>query len=84
MTELVKIELLTALTILSEEGGYDRAAQRLGTTPNRLERHVAALERQTGLRLIFWQDSRISLTEDGKGLVTAYREFFRGTSGSDR
>jgi DNA-binding transcriptional LysR family regulator len=49
-----------------EHGGYARASRALGIPKSRLSRHVSALERRLGVRLVQRSTRRFSVTEIGQ------------------
>ena len=53
-----------------EHGGYSAAATALGMQASRLSRHIVALEKELGVRLLNRTTRRISVTEAGQ---TFYR-----------
>ena len=53
-----------------EHGGYSAAASALGMQASRLSRHIVALEKDLGVRLLNRTTRRISVTEAGQ---TFYR-----------
>jgi DNA-binding transcriptional LysR family regulator len=69
MPDLVNCELLAAVTVLSEEGSYLRAAQRIGITPSLLKRRITALEDQLEFRLFEPHSKKLEMTQQGKALI---------------
>jgi len=51
-------------------GSFSKAAQRLGSTPSVVSKHIAKLEREVGAKLLQRSTRRLSLTEAGR----AYHE----------
>jgi DNA-binding transcriptional LysR family regulator len=75
-----KIEALWShvhwLTVLSQQGSYTAAAQRLGVSKAAMSSRIAELERAAGLPLVRRTTRSVRLTEAGQQLVDATRSAF--------
>jgi len=60
-----RLESLEVFVAAAESGSFSQAARKLGRTPAAVTRAVAALERQTGLRLFNRTTRAVALTEAG-------------------
>jgi len=60
-----RLSSMSAFVMAAELGSYARAAERLGMSPQMVAKHVAALERRLGARLLNRTTRRQSLTELG-------------------
>lgn len=56
---------------VAEVGSFRAAAQALGLSPSVVSHHVARLEEELGTALLYRSTRRVSLTEDGRKLLTA-------------
>lgn len=70
------------LIVLSEQGSYTAAAQRLGVSKAAMSQHVAELERAVGLPLVRRTTRSMRLTEAGQRLVDDTRQAFAQISES--
>src|ERR1700709_500436 len=57
------------LTILSQQGGYTRAATRLGVSKAAMSQRIAELERAAGVSLVQRTTRTVRLTERGRRAV---------------
>lgn len=64
------------LIVLSEQGSYTAAAQRLGVSKAAMSQHIAELERAVGLPLVRRTTRSMRLTEAGERLVDDTRQPF--------
>ncbi len=64
------------LIVLSEQGSYTAAAQRLGVSKAAMSQHIAELEREVGLPLVRRTTRSMRLTEAGQRLVDETRQAF--------
>ena len=69
-----KLEILMTAVDL---GSFSKAAEVVGYTQSGLTHLVDSLEREIGLTLVQRDHSGIALTEDGRALMPAIREFLR-------
>jgi DNA-binding transcriptional LysR family regulator len=60
---------IAAFAEVAREGGFTRAAGRLGISASALSQTVKALEKRLGVRLLNRSTRSISLTEDGRKLL---------------
>ncbi len=68
------IKALHALAVFAktiEHGSFRGAAQELRITPSVVSHHIAQLEQQLGVKLIYRSTRTISLTRDGERLIGA-------------
>lgn len=65
----MQIELFEEFVTLAEELNYHAAARRLNTTQSTLSKHVAALEREYGVRLFNRDKTGVALTSKGAILL---------------
>jgi DNA-binding transcriptional LysR family regulator len=67
------MDLLAAFRVfqrVAESGSFSAVAREMGTTQPAVSRQVAALEEQLGARLIQRTTRRLTLTEDGRDLLS--------------
>jgi DNA-binding transcriptional LysR family regulator len=79
---LADLELFTRIV---EAGSLSAAARSLGTTQPTVSKHLAAMERQLGVRLLQRSTRRLRLTEEGQAWYDACRRWMgelREVSGS--
>ena len=72
-----KLEILMTAVDL---GSLSRAAEVVGYTQSGLTHLVDSLEREIGMTLVQRDHSGIALTEEGKALMPAIREFLRANA----
>lgn len=70
MDRLVTMEVLVAIV---DQGGFGRAAKRLGMSPTMVSTHMARLEDRLGTRLIHRSTRRFALTPQGHIFVEEAR-----------
>jgi DNA-binding transcriptional LysR family regulator len=63
------VRSIRALNAVAEQGSFSTAAGALGLTQSAVSQHVAALERETGLRLVERGTRPMALTDAGHVLV---------------
>jgi DNA-binding transcriptional LysR family regulator len=71
------IEHLRSMAVFTEvvdKGSFRGAAASLGLSPSVVSHHVAELERQLGVTLLYRTTRRLALSPDGHRLVAACRE----------
>jgi DNA-binding transcriptional LysR family regulator len=64
------------LTVLSQQGSYTAAAQRLGVSKAAMSQHITELERAAGVPLVQRTTRSVRLTEAGQQLVAGMRDPF--------
>ena len=64
------------LTVLSQQGSYTAAAQRLGVSKASMSQHITELERAAGVPLVQRTTRSVRLTEAGQQLVAGMRDPF--------
>jgi DNA-binding transcriptional LysR family regulator len=69
MVAPVELHRLRAFAAVAREGGFSRAARRLGQTQSSISQAVAALERDVGEPLLVRAGRRVELTEAGRVLL---------------
>lgn len=70
MDRLKGLEVLVAIV---DQGGFSRAAERLGLSPTMVSLHLARLEDRLGVRLVNRSTRRFALTPEGDQFVEAAR-----------
>lgn len=68
-----RFECLAAFVAVADHGGFAAAARALNTSPPRVTRAVAALERHLGVPLFHRSTRAVSLTDDGLKLLERAR-----------
>ena len=81
MITLVQVECFVAV---AEEGHFGRAAERLSMSQPPLSRHIQALEREIGTRLIDRSNRAIRLTSAGSAFLGEARGLLRGAESAAR
>ena len=71
---------LRALLTAVQCGSFGKAAAQLGYTQSGLTHMMNSLEREIGMTLVQRDHSGIALTEEGKALMPAIREFLRANA----
>ena len=61
---------IAAFVEVAREGSYTRAASRIGISPSGLSQAIRTLEGQLGVRLLNRSTRSVSLTDDGRKLLT--------------
>lgn len=61
---------IAAFAEVAREGNYTRAAGRIGISPSGLSQTIRALEQQLGVRLLNRSTRSVSLTDDGRKLLS--------------
>ena len=61
---------IVAFVAVAREGGFTRAAGKLGITPSALSQTIRALEERLGVRLLNRSTRSVSVTESGRRLLT--------------
>ncbi len=61
---------LAAFAEVAREGNYTRAAGRIGISPSALSQTIRMLEQQLGVRLLNRSTRSVSLTDDGRKLLS--------------
>lgn len=72
-----------AFMVSAEAGSFTRAAEQLNYTPSGVSQLVTAFENELGFALLRRTKRGVSLTESGKLIMPAVREF-AGAGGQDR
>ncbi|TKB48338.1 LysR family transcriptional regulator [Ferrimonas sediminicola] len=62
-----RLEAMRTFIAVVNEGGFTRAAERLGHSPQLVSKYVSQLEQRLGTRLLNRTTRRVSLTEAGAG-----------------
>jgi DNA-binding transcriptional LysR family regulator len=79
-----KLRSMQVFTAAATAGSFAAAAQELGMSPVMVGKHVHALERQIGARLIERTTRRQSLTEIGMVYLERCRDVLAGVDAADR
>ncbi|MEN2978820.1 LysR family transcriptional regulator [Tistrella bauzanensis] len=69
----VEYAQLRAFVEVAEQGGFSRAAERLGVTPSSLSQTIRALETRLGVRLFNRTTRSVALTPPGQALFNRLR-----------
>ena len=64
-----------AFVTAAETGSFSKAGEVLGYTPSGVSQLVTSLERELGLPLLGRNRKGVTLTENGRRLLPAVREF---------
>lgn len=72
------IQDLVAFVAVAEEGGFTRAAAKLGVTQSALSQAMRNLEARLGVRLLARTTRRVATTEAGEKLLVSIRPRFAG------
>ena len=74
------IKQLNYFMAVAQAGSFSKAAEVVGYTQSGLTHLVDSLEREIGMTLVQRDHSGIALTEEGKALMPAIREFLRANA----
>ena len=70
----LSIDMLRAFVLVSDEGGFTAAAERLGRTQPAVSQQLKKLEQQLGQSLLDREGARLSLTPAGQTLMVYARQ----------
>lgn len=79
-----RLAALQAFVRVVDEGGFAAAARSLRLSPAMVSKHVNALERRLGVRLLHRTTRRVALTEPGATFYDEARNVIRGIDEAER
>jgi molybdate transport repressor ModE-like protein len=81
---MVRADRLRVLREVARQGSFSAAAEALHLTQPAVSRHVAKLERETGMRLVDRLPGRLRLTDAGRALVEHAETVMAALSAAER
>jgi DNA-binding transcriptional LysR family regulator len=81
---MLRVDRMRVLREVARQGSFSAAADALHLTQPAVSRHVAKLERETGMRLVDRLPGRLRLTDAGRALVEHAETLMAALSAADR
>jgi DNA-binding transcriptional LysR family regulator len=81
---MLDVRRLRVLTAVAERGSFSAAAETLTLTQSAVSQHIAALEREVGLRLVERHTRPVALTEAGFALTRHATGIFARLDGAEQ